>query len=36
VEAKRREGAKIKVNKLLHSALTKRADHVRLVFHRHQ
>jgi hypothetical protein len=32
VEAKRREGAKIKVNKLLHSALTKRADHVRLVF----
>jgi len=32
VEAKRREGAKIKVNRLLHSALTKRADHVRLVF----
>jgi SEC-C motif len=32
VEAKRREGAKLKVNKLLYSALTKRADHVRLVF----
>jgi hypothetical protein len=32
VEAKRREGAKIKVNRLLHGALTKRADHVRLVF----
>lgn len=32
VEAKRREGAKIKVNKLLYSALIKHADHVRLVF----
>jgi len=32
VEAKRREGGKIKVNKLLHSALTKHAEHMRLVF----
>lgn len=32
VEAKRREGGKIKVNKLLHSALTKRAEHMPLVF----
>ena len=32
VEAKRREGVKIKVNRLLHSALTKRADHACLVF----
>lgn len=32
VEAKRREGARIRVNKLLHSALTKRAAHARLVF----
>lgn len=32
VEAKRREGAKIKVNRLLNSALAKRADHARLVF----
>lgn len=32
VEAKRREGAKIKVNRLLNSALTKQADHARLVF----
>ncbi|HVL10675.1 MAG TPA: SEC-C domain-containing protein [Burkholderiaceae bacterium] len=32
VEAKRREGQKLKLNKLLHSALTKRADHPRIVF----
>lgn len=32
VEAKRREGGKLKLNKLLHSALIKRADHPRLVF----
>lgn len=32
VEAKRREGARLKVNKLLHSALSKRAAHTRIVF----
>jgi hypothetical protein len=32
VEAKRREGMKLKLNKLLHGALIKRADHPRLVF----
>jgi len=32
VEAKRREGQKLKLNKLLHSALTKHADHPRIVF----
>jgi hypothetical protein len=32
VEAKRREGTRLKVNKLLHSALTKHADHPRIVF----
>lgn len=32
VEAKRREGQKLKLNKLLHSALAKHADHPRIVF----
>lgn len=32
VEAKRREGARLKVNKLLHSALTKHAEYSRIVF----
>ncbi|MBF6031479.1 SEC-C domain-containing protein [Pseudomonas sp. P115] len=32
VEAKRREGTRLKVNKLLHSALTKHAEHPRIVF----
>ncbi len=32
VEAKRREGARLKVNKLLHSALTKHAEYPRIVF----
>lgn len=32
VEAKRREGQRLKLNKLLHSALIKRADHPRIVF----
>lgn len=32
VEAKRREGERFKLNKLLHSALAKHADHPRIVF----
>lgn len=32
VEAKRREGAKLNINKLLHSALAKHAEHPRIVF----
>lgn len=32
VEAKRREGVRLNVNKLLHSALKKKADHPRIVF----
>lgn len=32
VEAKRREGARLKVNKLLHNALTKHAEYPRIVF----
>jgi hypothetical protein len=32
IEAKRREGQKLKLNKLLHSALNKHADHPRIVF----
>lgn len=32
VEAKRREGLRMKINKLLYSALRKKADHSRIVF----
>lgn len=32
VEAKRREGARLKINKLLHNALRKKAEHLRIVF----
>lgn len=32
VEAKRREGTRLKINKLLHSALSKKAEHPRIVF----
>ena len=32
VEAKRREGTRLKLNKSRHSALSKKADHPRIVF----
>lgn len=32
VEAKRREGVRLKINKLLHNALSKKAEHPRIVF----